>query len=71
MFKNLTELQKQYFYVAGIAATLTALGFITAPVGWLSWFAFCSAGFAGIAFIAVVAMEGVNSLMPVKEKQEI
>lgn len=50
MFKNLSRLEKEYVYVAGIIASLVTVGFIIPSIAWFAW------GGATVGFITLIAV---------------
>ena len=70
MFKNLTETQKQYFYVAGIAFTLAVVAVIFHQNAFLAWFAWSASLFATASLITVISLLGVGTLKTVKNSQK-
>lgn len=55
MFKNLSRLEKEYVYVAGIIASLVTVGFIIPSIAWFAW------GGATAGFITLITVMNVEA----------
>lgn len=69
MFKKLTQLQKEYLSVLGIAINLSIIAIMFQSVIWLSLFALSGAIFSLVALAIVIASQGIQTLKPVKTER--